>query len=352
MTSEEFSNKVLTWFDKHGRKNLPWQKNINPYRVWLSEIMLQQTQVATVIPYFKHFMQRFPDVKSLASAPIDEVLALWSGLGYYARARNLHCAAQIVTEKFSGKFPRNLNSLLELPGVGRSTASAILSIAFEQQATILDGNVKRVLLRFLAIQNWAGEASVLNKLWKIAESYTPPRRNRDYTQAMMDLGATICSRSKPRCELCPLQQNCQAYIKKLTHIVPVAKPKTRALPIRQIKLLILQHVADASILLEKRPPSGIWGGLWSLPECKIDQNEKDWCTQNGFNIHSLQSWDCFRHTFSHFHLDIQPILITVKPKILLARDNDSITWHPANAWQTLGLPAPIRMLLNNLQKTL
>lgn len=348
MTAIQFQNTILAWFDQFGRKNLPWQQQINPYRVWLSEVMLQQTQVTTVIPYFLRFIEHFPDINALATASIDEVLALWSGLGYYARARNLHRSAQKVMEKFLGQFPDNLESLLELPGVGRSTAGAILSIAFEQSAPILDGNVKRVLLRFHAINKWAGDAKVQQELWQLAEAYTPTQRNRDYTQAMMDLGATVCTRSQPSCEQCPLKKNCQAYREKLTDSIPASKPNKRILPVRQIKLLILQRRADAMILLEKRPPVGIWGGLWSLPECNMDQDEKTWCAERGLKINSLKIGEHFRHTFSHFHLDIQPILIDVDVNKLQVRDKDQGIWQGAQTWQSLGLPAPIKNLLNNL----
>src|SRR5690606_6541720 len=209
--SDDFAQRVLVWFDQHGRKHLPWQQGITPYRVWLSEIMLQQTQVATVIPYFERFIARFPDVQSLAAAPIDDVLHLWTGLGYYARARNLHRCAQTIVRDYGGEFPASVAALSELPGIGRSTAGALASIAHQQRAAILDGNVKRVLARHHAIDGWPGTTQTLSQLWQFAEQHTPDKRSDHYTQAMMDLGATVCTRSKPACDHCPVADSCIAY---------------------------------------------------------------------------------------------------------------------------------------------
>ena len=271
---EIFQQKVLTWFDTNGRKNLPWQKDISPYRIWLSEIMLQQTQVTTVIPYFNQFIQRFPDIYQLAKAPVDSVLQLWAGLGYYARARNLHKTA-IIIAKNGAQFPNDLNSLMELPGIGRSTAGAILSIAFNNSHPILDGNVRRVLARVHAISGWTSSTTVSHKLWQLSSLYTPSVRCADYTQAMMDMGATLCTRSKPNCELCPIHSHCDARINNLVSKIPSPKPKKK-LPIKHLVFLLLQN-KDQQILLEKRPASGIWGGLWSFPEFPTLSAAQSWC---------------------------------------------------------------------------
>jgi len=255
----KFPQKVLAWFDQHGRKNLPWQQDINPYRVWVSEIMLQQTQVKTVIPYYEKFMTSFPDVQTLASADQDTVLKHWSGLGYYARARNMHKAAQMVCDDFAGVFPDNLESMQSLSGIGRSTAAAILSIASNQQEAILDGNVKRVLSRVFTVVGWPGKADVLKKFWVLAEQTTPKTRNADYTQAIMDLGATLCTRSKPRCEDCPLKTDCLAFQQGNQTEYPTKKPK-KEMPEKHTVMLILQN-DQQEVLMQKRPAVGIWGGL-------------------------------------------------------------------------------------------
>jgi len=260
------ADTLLAWFDTHGRHDLPWQHPRTPYRVWISEIMLQQTQVSTVVPYFERFLQRFPDVHSLAAAAQDDVLALWSGLGYYARARNLHRAAQHIVERHDGKFPTTLEAWLALPGIGRSTAGAILAQAFEQRQPILDGNVRRVLARYHAIDGWPGDRAVQDQLWKRAEAATPHRRIADYTQAIMDLGATVCTRT-PRCNQCPLSTGCGAHRLGRTADFPGRRPR-KTLPVRLTAMLVLRD-ENGRILLVRRPPTGIWGGLWSLPECGI-----------------------------------------------------------------------------------
>ncbi len=342
---DKFANAVLDWFDEHGRKNLPWQKKINPYRVWLSEIMLQQTQVSTVIPYFEAFTEKFPTVEHLAAAPIDEVLHLWSGLGYYARARNLHKAAQTVVNEFNGKFPKTVEQLSELPGVGRSTAGAITSIAWKQPAPILDGNVKRVLARHYAIAGWPGKSDVLKQLWSYAEKHTPNTRTHHYSQAMMDLGATLCTRSKPACPLCPVQKTCVAYKQGNPADYPGKKPKKR-LPVKSTQMLLLTN-HDGEILLEQRPPQGIWGGLWSLPEIPVDEDAKQWCKQHlGTTPRKAGQWDTLRHTFSHYHLDIQPVLLQLpKNKGLRAMDADRQVWYNLQDPDSRGLPAPVSKLL-------
>jgi len=324
---EKFSKIILQWFKKHGRKDLPWQQAISPYRVWISEIMLQQTQVNTVIPYYQKFMKQFPDVKSLAKAHEDQVLHLWTGLGYYARARNLHKAAKIVLREFKGEFPNTLESLQLLPGIGRSTAGAILSIAFQKPAAILDGNVKRVLSRFLAINN-------IDMLWTHAESYLPKKNPHNYAQAMMDLGAMICTRTKPKCDLCPLEKYCEASLTDRISEFP-GKKITKVLPIKQTILLVLKNKLG-QVLLEKRPSTGIWGGLWSLPEFE-DQKA---ILKKYAGIKKLKILAPFRHTFSHYHLDITPIegqLERVK--------HDGGVWFDPQKPSKLGLSAPVKKIL-------
>lgn len=346
MTPAAFRKAVLAWYDQHGRKDLPWQNNITPYRVWVSEIMLQQTQVSTVIPYFQRFMTRFPSVTALAQAPIDDVLHLWTGLGYYARARNLHKTAQIITEHHRGKFPRDVESLSSLPGIGRSTAGAITSISMEIRAPILDGNVKRVLARFHAIDGWPGETAVANQLWAIAEKYTPDTRLRDYTQVMMDLGATVCTRSKPRCEQCPLHKHCVAFSRNEMTRFP-GKKASKKMPVRETLMLLLDN-GNGEILLEQRPASGIWGGLWCPPQIDNPDELKDALRQRGLKGGKANNLPSFRHTFSHFHLDIQPLRITVKPHGESLAESAAQRWVNSRNPGTLGLAAPIKKLLASL----
>ena len=351
--NDSFAQKLLAWYDENGRHDLPWHHDRNPYRVWVSEIMLQQTQVTTVIPYFEVFMQRFPDVKALASAPVDDVLSHWSGLGYYARARNLQKAAQQVVDQHGGEFPGNLEQLQALPGIGRSTAAAILAQAFQQRAAILDGNVKRVLARYHAIPGWPGKTDVLNQLWERAEEHTPDARIRDYTQAIMDLGAMVCTRSRPSCKRCPLQDGCDAYDRGETSLYPGSKPK-KAKPEKTTWMVILED-HHGRILLERRPPSGIWGGLWSLPELDPAYGPEelpDACEQAfGFRCGDPELTSGFRHTFSHYHLHIQPARLTVQSPVHI-NDRDNHQWVHRDQALTLGLPAPIRTLLTAPEQTL
>lgn len=337
-------NAIFDWFDHHGRKHLPWQQNITPYRVWLSEVMLQQTTVAAVIPYFERFIERFPTVTDLAAGDLDDVLQLWSGLGYYSRARNLHKAAQMVVTEFHGEFPHSLEELQKLPGVGRSTAGAIASISMGLRAPILDGNVKRVLTRLHAVQGWPGKTSVANTLWQLADTYTPNHRVADWTQAMMDMGATLCTRSKPACARCPVNQWCLAYAEGNPTRYPESKPK-KTLPERQTRMLMLinQH---GEVLLEKRPPAGIWGGLWSLPE--IGDDLQQW---QEITLLMPELWSSFRHTFSHFHLDIEPVkAFTNSESCYIGEDNRC--WFPLEEAIALGLAAPVKNLLLRLQAQL
>jgi A/G-specific adenine glycosylase len=350
LSPKKFQNHVLNWFDVHGRKTLPWQYNKTPYRIWVSEIMLQQTQVNTVIAYFDRFLQTFPTLTSLAAASEDAVLHLWTGLGYYSRARNLHRTAKIIVESYAGKFPADLEELQKLPGIGRSTAGAILAIAFEKQAAILDGNVKRVMTRLHGIMEWPGEKRVHDALWKIVEKYTPKQRVADYTQAMMDIGATLCVRGKPNCLACPFQKYCAAYTQGITATLPKKKP-TLQIPTRQVTLLILQKNNDF-VLLEKRPSPGIWGGLWSLPEIAGTLTAADiqkTCLERfAYTIKDIQLGEKFRHTFSHFHLEILPAFLTVTERRAKIMEADQQIWYNLQQPSKLGLPAPIKTLLTRL----
>ncbi len=337
---QHFQQNLLAWFDQHGRKDLPWQHPITPYRVWLSETMLQQTQVATVIPYFQAFTEKFPTVDSLAQAPVDEVLRLWAGLGYYARARNLHKTAQLIQAR--GQFPDNLPELLELPGIGRSTAGAILSIAFNTSTPILDGNVRRVLTRLLMIYGWPGNSAVEKQLWKVSATLMPAKRSADYTQAIMDLGATVCTRRNPACESCPLKQMCMAWAIGEVNDYPTPK-LTKALPIKQCLLLVLRN-AHGEILLEKRPPTGIWGGLWSLPERPDVDSSLDWCSSQNLQIIHQQFGNRQRHTFSHYHLDFIPLFLEVETSVNSVAESDHLVWFSTKI--DIGLPAPIKKLLH------
>jgi len=349
--ADAVADRLLAWYDQNGRHDLPWHHDRNAYRVWVSEIMLQQTQVTTVIPYFQAYMERFPDAEAMASASVDDVLSHWSGLGYYARARNLHRAAKQVMEEHAGEFPADHSQLESLIGIGRSTAAAILAQAFQQKATILDGNVKRVLARYHAVPGWSGTTSVLNQLWQCAEQHTPDRRIRDYTQAIMDLGAMVCTRSRPDCQRCPISADCEANARNEQHLYPGSKPK-KPKPEKTTWMVILEN-SDGEILLERRPPSGIWGGLWSLPELDpAYQPEElpDACEQAfGFDCGQPKLIGGFRHTFSHYHLHIQPARLTVANTALVA-DNDDHQWIHRNEALALGLPAPIRTILANPQE--
>ena len=347
-TGDTFSNSVLAWFDEHGRMGLPWQQNRTAYRIWVSEIMLQQTQVATVIPYYLRFLQHFPSVQSLAAAPLDELLHLWTGLGYYARARNLHKTAGIVAGQWGGEFPRELEAMLSLPGIGRSTAGAILALAYDARHPILDGNVKRVLARYAAISGWPGEAAVAKQLWALAEAYTPWYRVADYTQAMMDLGATVCLRSKPRCGQCPVQNACRARQTDSWQDYP-GKKTAKTLPV-QAKTFLLLTDAQGRVLLEKRPPTGIWGGLWSFPEFAAADDIPSWCRHElALDIHDPVPWQGFRHTFSHFHLDIQPVRAQAKDPQARVMEPGRFIWYKADQEWRQGVSAPVARLLQDIR---
>ena len=339
---------LLNWFAEHGRHDLPWQSPRDAYRVWVSEIMLQQTQVSTVIPYFERFMQAFKTLTELANAPIDTVLHYWTGLGYYARARNLHKAAQQIRDLHAGRFPDDYESLLALPGIGRSTAGAILAQAFGLRYPILDGNVKRVLTRLYAIEGWPGNKAVEQELWKLAEANTPQQNVVDYTQAIMDLGATLCKRGSPNCPACPLSQHCQAYAGGRQCEFPTPKPK-KSKPIKQTRMLIITD-ENGRTLLEQRPPAGIWGGLWSFPECEPGVDPGKWCHDElKLRVATSTTLQPLRHTFSHYHLDIEPVLVQLsqtKPDIVM--DSERLIWYNMRQPDQRGLPAPIKTLLETL----
>jgi A/G-specific adenine glycosylase len=338
---------VLDWFSNNGRTELPWQQNPSPYRVWVSEIMLQQTQVNTVIPYYQRFMQRFPTVEDLASADIDQVLHLWSGLGYYARARNLHKAARSIVEIHQGIFPASVEALNELAGIGRSTAGAIAALVMHIRAPILDGNVKRVLTRYYAVEGWPEQSSIKTQLWDIAESSTPHERVADYTQAMMDLGSMVCTRSKPNCTACPLRSGCKALREAAIGRYPTRKPR-KILPIKSITMFVIQNDAG-EVLLEKRPPTGIWGALYSLPESSSNTSPPE-LSHISVSSAGDSKMDPIRHSFSHFHLDITPIKLRGLRKPDEVADSDRWLWYPLDHSLEVGLAAPVKKLLTTLAK--
>lgn len=350
ITPRKWQSLLLRWFDQHGRKHLPWQQNKSPYRVWVSEIMLQQTQVTTVIPYFERFMTLFPTLADLANAETDQLMHAWAGLGYYSRARNLHKAAIKIMQDFHGQFPSHVDDLIALAGIGPSTAGAISAIAFQQHAAILDGNVKRVLARAYGITDAVNVKAGENKLWAIAVQNTPVDRVADYTQAMMDLGATICTRSKPSCTACPMQKQCYAHLHGMETVLP-KKKAAKAIPTKATVMLVIQ--SNNRILLTKRPSKGIWGGLWSLPELHSSTEPADvieHCLRYfHLPINHYRELPAFRHTFSHYHLSIQPILLvtnTAQRKVMA--EDDQIWYNLANP-QPIGLPKPIQTLLRSLK---
>jgi A/G-specific adenine glycosylase len=342
-----FSSRLIRWQRRHGRHDLPWQGQ-DAYRVWLSEIMLQQTQVATVIPYYQRFVASFPDIVALAAATEDEVLAHWSGLGYYARGRNLHKAARIVAEKHNGKFPREFEQILELPGIGRSTAAAICAQAYYESRAILDGNVKRVLARWCGIEGWAGNKKVEEKLWQQAEALLPQRDVATYTQALMDIGAMVCTRSKPKCGECPVSAGCVALQSDCVAELPAPRPK-KAVPERHTTFLLLMHGND--ILLEKRPGSGIWGGLWCPPQLDDGQGiVADYLQRNGVEVSERVELDEFTHIFTHFKLHITPVLLRVARKPLRVQQAGSV-WIDVEEALRAAIPTPVRKVLESLSRS-
>ncbi len=337
---------LLAWWDVHGRKDLPWQEDPTPYRVWVSEIMLQQTQVATVERYFPKFMGAFPDVAALAAAEQDNVLHLWSGLGYYARARNLHRSARIVVDEHRGQLPVDIESLTSLPGIGRSTAAAILALSRNERHAILDGNVKRVLARLHAIEEWTGSTAVLKALWQLAERYTPDERPANYTQAIMDLGATVCTRRRPSCDLCPLADGCDARDAGLTERIPAPKPR-RERPLRTTAMILVR--AGDAVLLEKRPPTGIWGGLWGLPEVPDIDAVDAWCQKAwGASPDSMITRSVIRHGFTHFELDILPVEVRLRNVPAKLMDEGRWLWYNTARPAAVGMAAPVSQLVRQI----
>jgi A/G-specific adenine glycosylase len=337
--------RLLRWFDSHGRHDLPWQTNRTPYSVWVSEIMLQQTQVGTVIPFYVRFMQRFPTVTALAAAPLDDVLAHWSGLGYYARARHLWRASRVVISDHGGELPTDFGALHALPGIGRSTAGAILAQANGHRWPILDGNVKRVLARYHAVSGWPGLPAVANELWRHAETHTPHERVADYTQAIMDLGATLCARSRPACTVCPLASDCAAALAGTQALYPAPRPK-RERAQRQVAVLVVRD-AEGRVLLERRPARGIWGGLFSLPELPAEDSPRDWCARMlGTAVAAERVLATIEHAFTHFDLDLTPRLLELAGTPAVVNDRDDWHWCRPGAALEVGVPAPVATLLS------
>lgn len=344
---DPFARRVLAWYDHHGRRALPWKKGRDPYRIWVSEIMLQQTQVATVIPYFERFMRRFPDMHTLARAPLDAVLEHWAGLGYYARARNLHACARHVIEQHEGKFPRDIELVADLPGIGRSTAAAILAFAYGKRHAILDGNVKRVLARFHAINTPINTRAAELQFWKIAEQHTPSRRVAAYTQAIMDLGATVCQRTRPDCEACPVSRDCRAFQSGRQTEFPMRAPARKRGVRRTVMMLLCDE--QGRVLLEKRPPVGIWGGLWSLPEIPHDHDLRDVCRARfGCDVTPENPWPALNHDFTHFRLVITPQPAALRTVAARALEDNGALWYKPGM-NRIGLPAPVQLLLKRLQ---
>lgn len=341
-----FATRLLAWHDTHGRHDLPWQRDADPYRIWVSETMLQQTQVGTVIPYFERFMQRFPTLRALADAPEDEVMHHWTGLGYYARARNLHRTARIVRDAHAGQLPQDPEALAALPGIGRSTAGAICALAWGMRTPILDGNARRVLARHFAIADDPAHASTQRMLWALADALTPAARSGAYTQAIMDLGATICTRIRPACVLCPLASTCAGRKSGDPTRFPRPRPR-RNLPERRCQLLVIRDQDDA-VLLEKRPAHGIWGGLWSFPEIAVNEDPATACDRI-VRVAALEIryGTAFRHAFTHFRLEATPVFIRVVDVPPFLREDERLIWHQPGSGNR-GFPAPVRRLLDVL----
>jgi len=340
-----FAARIGTWQRRHGRHDLPWQQSRDPYRIWLSEIMLQQTQVATVLPYYERFLAAFPDVRSLAAAPIGRVLELWAGLGYYRRAHHLHAAARAVVDRHGGSFPGTSEDLVALPGVGRSTAAAIAAFAFGVRGAILDGNVKRVLARHRGIEGFPGEAAVEKRLWVAAEALLPARGIENYTQGLMDLGATVCTRSAPRCDACPVADDCVARVQGRVDRLPSPRPR-KSVPKRELKVLLIERADE--LLVERRPATGIWSGLWSLPELPADADVPE-ALRGRFGIEAatIDALAPVVHGFTHFTLTLHPLRIAVRRWQPRAESPEHI-WLARDDARSAALPAPIKRLIRDL----
>jgi len=345
VNAAQFAPALLRWYERDGRKDLPWQVDRTPYRVWVSEIMLQQTQVGTVVGYYQRFMDQFPDVRRLAAARLDAVLHLWSGLGYYARARNLHRAARVIVERHGGEFPTTIDEVMALPGIGRSTAGAILALSRGERHPILDGNVKRVLARYFAVGGFPGESGVERRLWELAETCTPSTQVDAYTQGIMDLGATICTRSNPACLLCPVNAGCEARARNEQHLYPAPRPR-KARPQRQAWLVLARR--GAKVLLERRPPTGIWGGLWGLPEFPTRAHALLWCDEHLSSASNAHAGEPLRHAFSHFDYEMKPLVVTCAGKAAALRDDDRYRWYDLADPAQVGVPKPIATLIKRV----
>ena len=346
-SASPIATALVDWHARHGRHDLPWQQNRTPYRVWVSEIMLQQTQVSTVVPYYERFMQRFENATALANAPIDDVLHLWTGLGYYARARNLHRAAIRMRDEFGGDMPRTFDEVASLPGIGRSTAGAILALSRRERFPILDGNVKRVLSRYFGIEGDLAERAAQDELWKLSDQCTPHDHVDVYTQAIMDIGATICTRRNPLCAYCPLSEGCVAWREGKQHEIPAPKKAKAARREKHVFMLVAQR-EDHSILLERRPDSGIWGGLWCLPEFDTEAAAREFASRS---LHQPQPeprrLDLIEHTFTHFDLVVTPLLTRCEGAAGVMDEPRSVWYNPRQPAR-IGLPAPIKALLAGL----
>ncbi len=340
-----FATRLVAWQRTHGRHDLPWQRTRDAYRIWLAEVMLQQTQVATVVPYYLRFLAAFPHVRALAAAPLDRVLEHWSGLGYYRRAHHLYASARALVDRHGGDFPRDPASIATLPGIGRSTAAAIAAFAFGARTAILDGNVKRVLARHRGIEGFPGTAKVAATMWAVAESLLPKRGIEAYTQALMDLGATVCTRAAPRCGECPVARDCVALRDGRVAELPSPRPK-RALPQRAVRVLLVERAG--AILLEKRPAAGIWGGLWSLPEIEPDADVARHCkARYAANVTAGENLRPIEHSFTHYRLTILPQRVTVRAWPSRA-ESPGLVWLTRDDALAAALPAPIRTLLKGL----
>lgn len=365
---DDFAVRLIKWQKKYGRHRLPWQQTRDAYRIWLSEIMLQQTQVNTVIDYYQRFLAKFPTVQVLAQASLDEVMSMWAGLGYYSRARNLHRCAQEIVNNYAGLFPSDPGQLSQLPGIGQSTAAAIGAFAYGAQAAILDGNVKRILTRIFGVAGHPSVKNVERQLWQLARSLLPQSDIETYTQGLMDLGATLCKRAQPVClqqaRLCPFSDACVAYSENRIHELPTPKP-TKTLPLRQAVALIIRK--QQNVLLQRRPPNGIWGGLWCLPQIDITDNviwpdviDERWLgpAQTFGKITAYQTFPVYLHTFTHFRLRLLPLLVEVAETKTTpyARQNKadytetSQQWFSRTDFASIGMPTPVKRLLQSLSE--
>jgi A/G-specific adenine glycosylase len=346
---DQFAAQLLRWFDNHGRKHLPWQQDSTPYRVWVSEVMLQQTQVAAVIPYYERFMARFPTVESLAVAPEDEVLHLWTGLGYYARARNLRACAQVLVARHAGDFPAEIDAVADLPGIGRSTAGAILALSRGQRHPILDGNAKRVLARVFGIAGDPSSAAVIGRLWRQAEECTPTERVAAYTQAIMDLGATLCTRTRPACTVCPMNVICVAAREgRQTQLPGIKQRRERKAREATLLIAVAGEEAGLAVLLERRPAPGIWGGLWSPPQFDDESAALEWCARELGCVELAQRLEPIDHAFTHFDLRLNPVRVRCQP-VSSVREVEDWLWYALNAPPRVGLPQPIVELFDRMR---